>query len=59
MEEIGISDFRAIFVNADIYQASVLNSLLPKGFRVEMQDSALKAMLQREKTQKENQKRLD
>jgi hypothetical protein len=50
MEEIGISDFRAIFVNADIYQASVLNSLMPKNFRVELQDQALKAMLQREKT---------
>jgi len=35
-------------VNADLYQASTLNLLLPKGFKLELVDKVLKDMYVRE-----------
>jgi len=44
MEELGLSGDGPIYVQADLYQASTLNLLLPKGFKLELEESVLKAM---------------
>lgn len=34
-------------VTANIYQAAILNKLLPRGFRIEVEESALRTLQQR------------
>ena len=53
MDDWQLTKTRPIYLMADTYQACVINSLLPKGFKFELQDSVLKNVLQKEKQQKE------
>jgi len=52
LEELGLPSSRLVYVNADIYQASILNLLLPKGYKIESSENVLKAMLFREQGRK-------
>ena len=45
-----------VYIDADVYQASCLNMLLPKGFRIEQEDTVRRAMQQRLVTQKNSLK---
>jgi len=42
-----------VYLDADIYQAAVLNVKLPPGFRLECEDIILRAMQKRMKQEKE------